>query len=145
MEYRKENDTIYLRIDKGEEVMETIALMCKKESLGGGFFQGIGACNKAVLSTWIVEKSDFISHTKEGMLEMISLMGNVSIDAKRKPVLHAHGVFSFLKENGEIAITAGHVKEAFISYTGEIIFTPTKTPIGRKVDKDATIEVWALS
>lgn len=31
MEYKKMKETIYLRIDKGENVMETIKEVCRKE------------------------------------------------------------------------------------------------------------------
>lgn len=142
MDYRKENNTIYLRIDKDEELMETITSVCKKEKITGGSFHGIGACNKVELSTWIIEKNDFIFHTKEGMLEMISIMGNISLDSTRAPILHAHATFSYLNQDAHIATIAGHVKTAHISYTGEIIIQTTDSPINRKFDHNAGIEVW---
>jgi predicted DNA-binding protein with PD1-like motif len=40
-------------------------------------FQGIGACDKVVVATFIPEKQDFMQHECNGMLEMISLQGNV--------------------------------------------------------------------
>ena len=70
MDYRKYKDTIYLRIDKGEEVVASIKKVCEKEHVEAGYFQGIGACDKVVLSTWIPEKEDFIYHTITGMLEI---------------------------------------------------------------------------
>ncbi len=145
MEYRKEKSAIYLRIDKGEEVVETIKKVCKKERVEAGCFQGIGACGKAVLSTWVPEKEDFIHHSITGMLEMISLMGNISTDQNGQPFLHGHAVFSCLKDKGEVAMTAGHLEEAEISYTGEIILTPAEEKIGRIVDGNAGIEIWNLS
>ncbi len=144
MDYRKDKDTIYLRIDKGEEVVGSIKKVCEKEHVKAGYFQGIGACGKAVLSTWIPEKEDFIHHTITGMLEMISLMGNVSTDKDGEAFYHSHAVFSYLKDNGEIAIAAGHLKEAEISYTGEIVLTPAKEKIGRMFDAKAGIDVWKL-
>lgn len=144
MEYRRAGETLYLRIDKGEEVMETIREVCRREGIGGGSFHGIGACDKAILSTWIEAASDFIFHTKEGMLEMVSLMGNISLDGEGTPFLHAHGIFSFVGEDGEVAVVAGHLLEAHISYTGEIILHAPPFSIGRSFDERAGIEVWAL-
>lgn len=145
MEYRKETGNIYIRVDKGEDVLETIRKVCEKENVGGGYFHGIGACDKVVLSTWIPEKEDFIHHTITGMLEMVSLMGNVSRDQKAKPFTHSHAVFSYLKYDGEIAIVAGHLEEAEVSYTGEIVLTPAAETIGRMFDAKAGIDVWKLS
>jgi predicted DNA-binding protein with PD1-like motif len=145
MEYRKEKSAIYLRVDKGEEVIETIKKVCEKERIEAGYFQGIGACGRAVLATWIPEKEDFIHHTITGMLEMISLSGNISTDQNGQPFSHSHAVFSYLKDNGEVAIAAGHLEEAEISYTGEIILTPADEKIGRMFDQNAGIDVWKLS
>lgn len=38
MEYKKENSTIHLRIDRGENILETITKVCKKENVCGGYF-----------------------------------------------------------------------------------------------------------
>lgn len=145
MDVRKEKNAIYLQIDKGEEVIETIKKVCEKEQVEGGHFQGIGACGRAVLSTWIPEKQDFIHHTISGMLELVSLTGNISTDRNGKPFAHSHAVFSYLKENGEVAVVAGHLEEAEISYTGEIILTPAEAKIERTFDENAGIDVWKLS
>lgn len=137
-------DTIYLSVDKGESVTETIKEVCKKEGIYGGCFQGIGACRTATLSTYIPEQNDFIDHEISGMLEMVSLMGNITMNCDKQPFLHSHAVFSYLNQAGEIAVTAGHLKEAKISYTGEIIITPAGDTIGRQFDANAGIEVWKL-
>lgn len=142
MEYKKMKDAIYLRVDKGENLIEAIRELCKKEAVCGGRFQGIGACGTAILSTYIPEKNDFIDHEISGMLEMISLMGNITMDCDDQPFLHSHAVFSYLDQKGEITITAGHLKEAEISYTGEIVITPAADTIGRQFDTNAGIEVW---
>ena len=49
MEYKKIKDTIYLRIEKGENVIETIKKLCKKDAVYEGYLQGIGACSTAIL------------------------------------------------------------------------------------------------
>lgn len=145
MDYRKEKNAIYIRVDKGEEVLATIKKVCEKERVGAGYFQGIGACGRAVLSTWIPEKEDFIHHTLTGMLEMISLMGNISTDQNGEPFSHSHAIFSFLKDNGEVVVAAGHLEEAEISYTGEIVLSLAEEKIGRMFDARAGIDVWKLS
>lgn len=145
MEYKKIKDTVYIRIDKGENVVQTILSVCRKENIRGGYFQGIGACNTATISTYIPERNDFTDHTISGMIEMISLMGNISTDDTDNPFQHSHAVFSYLKENGEIAVAAGHLKEAQIGYTGEIVLAPAEEKIGRVFDTHAGIDVWKLS
>lgn len=145
MDYKKTKSCVYIRVDKGESVVETILSVCRKENLPGGHFQGIGACDKATLSTYIPEKNDFIDHTFTGMIEMISLMGNVSLDDVDNPVQHSHAVFSYLNDKGEIAVVAGHLKDARVSYTGEIVLQTAEEKIGRQFDADVGIDVWKLS
>lgn len=142
MEYRKNKDSFYLRIDKDEKVVETIKELCRREKIQAGYFQGIGACGTAVISTHIPEKEDFIDHSISGMIEMISLLGNISTEDDDQPFLHCHAVFSYLKDDGEIAVTAGHLKEAVISYTGEIVISAAEEKIGRTFDPRAGIDVW---
>ena len=145
MEYKKMDHTVYIRIDKDETVVQTILSVCRKENIRGGHFQGIGACSTATIATYIPERNDFVDHTISGMIEMISLMGNISIDDKDEPFQHSHTVFSYLKDNGEIAVVAGHLKEAQIGYTGEIVLTPAEEKIGRVFDTRTGIDVWKLS
>lgn len=145
MEYKKMKDRIYLRIDKEEEIFETIKAVCTRERVFGGYFQGIGACNRVTLSSYLPEKNEFMDHTiSAGMIDMVSLMGNISMDCNGMPYLHGHAVFSYLNEKGELAMSAGHLKEAEINYTGEIIIMPAGDTIGRKTDPKTGIEVWKI-
>ena len=79
------------------------------------------------------------------MIEMVSLMGNVSVDCNGEPFLHTHATFSYLNQRNEIAVIAGHMKDAHISYTGEIILQGSSEQIKRKFDDYAGIEVWHLN
>ena len=143
MKYKKMNDTIYLRIDKDEFVIETIKIVCKMKHIQGGYFQGIGACDEATLATWIEQKKDFSYHTLHGMLEMVSLMGNISIDAG-DVCIHSHALFAYIDSNGNSRVSAGHLEDAKISYTGEITVGIAKNKIGKVFDEKSGIDVWDL-
>ncbi len=144
MEYRKENSSYYIRLDKDESLTESIKEICKKENILAGHFQGIGACDYVVLGTYIPEERDFTLHTLTGMLEMVSLMGNITTDNNNEPFLHSHASFSYLDENGNVVLTGGHLMDARISYTGEIVLTAAQEKIGRKFDPKTRIEIWKL-
>lgn len=144
MEYKIMNGTYYIKIDKDENLLERIRYFSKKNEVCGSF-SGIGAANKVTISTYLPEEKKFLDHTQEGMLEMISLTGNVSLDKKNNPVVHAHACFSYLNDKDKIAVIAGDLREAQISYTGEVVFVPTDQPLYREFDKHAEINVWKLS
>ena len=144
MDYKKINDEYYIRTDPQEEIMETITKICEKEKIGGGHFQGIGACGKVILSTYLPDKDEFEEHEYSGMLEMVSLLGNVTVNKDRQISLHAHGTFSFLDENGKPTVTGGHLRRAYISYTGEIILKPAGVEITQRSDIVPKVPVWNL-
>ncbi|URZ17810.1 PPC domain-containing DNA-binding protein [Clostridium felsineum] len=142
MDYRKIGENIYVRIDKDEDVISNIIEVCKKENIMTGQFQGIGACGIATVSTYLPDVDDFADHTISGMLEMVSLMGNITLDDNGQPFLHSHAVFSYLDEAGKPVVLAGHLTKAVISYTGEISIMPARGLIGRMIDKKTGIGVW---
>lgn len=137
------NGTYYIKINKDEDLMDQMRNFAQQNNTCG-YFSGIGAAESVIISTYIPEKKDFLDHTKEGMLEMFSLSGNISLDKLNKYIVHAHAGFSYLNDNQEIAIIAGDLREARIGYTAEIVFTPTSEDLLREFDSKAEIEVWKL-
>ena len=144
MRYTTINGEYYIRIDPGEEIMETLERVCDEEKVYGGHFQGIGACGKVILSTYLPTKDEFAQHEYDGMLEMASLTGNVTIDRDHKVKLHAHGVFSYLDAEGNLKVTAGHLSKARVSYTGEIILRPAGREITQRLDVVPKVAVWNI-
>lgn len=142
MDYKKIGKEIYIRIDKDEEIIENILNICKKEKIKTAHFKGIGCCEKINIQTYVPQKKDFISHIKTGTLEMISCDGNITSEDKDL-VLHAHASFSYL-ENEDIKMIGGHLKEAFVEYTAEIVLTPTEETITGMTDLKTGIRVWNL-
>ena len=144
MEYRKDGDMILVRVDKDEEILEEILEICRIEHIYGALFSGIGACGKAVTSSYIPEKNDFTDHSAEGLLELVSLNGNISYE-NGQPVEHTHALFSYLDETGVQKILAGHLKKAVVSYTAEIAIQVAESMIKKKKDTVTGIMVWKLT
>lgn len=144
MPYRREGNTLYIRVDKGQKIVETIRRICQKEHIHGGYFTGIGACCEAVLATWDVEKKEFSTHQLQGMLELVSLLGNISLEKDGTPYIHCHGTFSYVDAAGKLSVAAGHLVDATIGYTGEVVLHVAEKPINRMYDVAAGIDVWDL-
>jgi len=143
MDYRKIGEEIYIRVDRDEEIVECIQNVCKKENIKTAHFKGIGGCDKIVVQTYIEKINDFESHEKNGIFELLSLDGNISPEDDGSLYIHSHASFSYL-ENDEIKMIGGHLKQAFVRYTAEIILTPAKENISRMKDLKAGIRVWDL-
>lgn len=141
MDYCRMNDICYIRVDKGEEIIEEILEVCKREDIKSAFFMGIGGCSRAELQTFIPEEGKFETETIEGMLELINVTGNLASDIGQL-FHHTHAVFSY-KEGNEHKMAAGHIKSMTVLYTAEIELRPViGGVISRKHDPETGTGFW---
>ena len=123
MEYRKFGETIYIRMDRDDEVIGCIFDVCRKDHLQSAVFSGIGGCSEAQIQTYIPEAGTFETQTIRGMLELVSLNGNVVSDDSNELYHHTHALFSY-KNGDQHCIAAGHMKSISVLYTAEIELQP---------------------
>lgn len=143
MDYRRLNDICYIRVDKGEEIIEKVLEVCKKEGIKSACFSGIGGCSKAELQTFIPENGSFETETIEGMLELINVTGNV-VSEDDQLFHHTHAVFSY-KDESEHRMAAGHMKSMTVLYTAEIELRPViGGVISRKHDPETGTGFWSF-
>lgn len=142
MEYKKYRDTYYIRLDRGDEVISSILAICKKENILSATFTGIGGCGSTDIQTFIPEQGTFEVQHLEGMLELVSLTGNVITDDKGEYYPHAHGMFAYKKEE-QHCITGGHIESITVSYTAEIELHPVLDGrITRTYDQETGTGFW---
>ena len=142
MDYRRYGETIYVRMDKGDEVISGILDICAKEHIVSAIFSGIGGCSEAEIQTFIPETGTFETQTIGGMLELVSLTGNVISDDQQKLYHHTHAVFSY-KDGEKHCVAAGHMKSITILYTAEIELRPVVGgSIGRQFNPDTGTGFW---
>ena len=142
MDYRKYGDTFYIRMDKGDEIIENIIKICEKEEISSATFSGIGGCSKAEIQTFVPNSGTFMTNTVCGMLELVSLTGNVIKGEDKKIYHHTHAVFSY-KDGERHTIAAGHIKSITVLYTAEIELRPVKDGvIGRRFDPVTKTGFW---
>ena len=125
MEYAKFGETVYIRFDKGDEIIAGILNICRKEKIGSAVFSGIGGCRTAEIQVFLPDEKRFMTEEITGSLEMASMNGNVTTDGQGAVKHHAHAVFSYL-ENGEHKTMGGHIKSTEVLYTAEIELRPVK-------------------
>nr|WP_308612165.1 DNA-binding protein [uncultured Dialister sp.] len=145
MEYRKYGDTFYIRMDRGDEIIEKILMVCKEEGIHSCTFNGIGGCGKAEIQTFIPETGTFEMRRLEGMLELVSLNGNVITDENGDYYHHTHAVFAY-KVGEDHRVAAGHMKSIMVSYTAEIELRPVVDgEIKRKYDSETGTGFWSFT
>ncbi|MBR5091509.1 MAG: DUF296 domain-containing protein [Ruminiclostridium sp.] len=142
MDYRIFNNTVYIRLDRGDEIIGNIIGICRKEQIKSAIFSGIGGCMKTEIQTFIPETGAFETQTIEGMLELVSLNGNVVTDENGEYFHHTHAMFTFKKDGGHHS-AGGHIKSITVLYTAEIELRPVVGgAIKRRSDPETGTGFW---
>ena len=140
MEYQRFDNKIYLRVDRGEEVLEKITEVATKENITLASVQAIGATDKFTVGLYSVEEKKYFSHTYEGEFEIVSLLGNIT-RKDDKPYIHLH--IACGDENNHVF--GGHLNYCKISATFECVITLSDGKITRKVDEKTGLNVFNYS
>ena len=144
MDYKRFGDKVYIRMDKNDEIIGCILDVCKKEQILSATFTGIGGCSEAQIQTFIPETHAFETQTIRGMLELVSLLGNIVSDDQKELYHHTHAVFSY-KDGEQHRLAAGHMKSITVLYTAEIVLSPViGGHIHRKFDPETGTGFWSF-
>ena len=130
MEYRRFNDTYVIRMDRGEEIVATLAGLCEKENIRLASVAAIGAVDRAVVGLYDVGEK--VYHKKEfnEPMEIASLLGTVT-EKDGKPYLHLHATLC----DAQMQTHGGHVNELHISATCEMVLRLIPGEVGRRLDE----------
>lgn len=142
MDYRKYGDTFYIRLDRGDEIITGILDVCQRESLVSCTYSGIGGCGRAEIQSFIPATGSFETRVIEGMLELVSLTGNVVSDREGRRYHHTHAVLAY-KDGEEHRVAAGHIRSIHVSYTAEITLKPVAGgELRRREDPETGTGFW---
>ncbi len=125
-----ENSIHIIRVEKGEELVETILAYCQKEAITSAWIQALGAGDKAKLSYYNLAKKEYVHRTFEEAFEILSILGNVAT-VNGKLGLHAHATLS----NEQYTSFGGHLQSLRISGTGEVHIQVFNVPLNRSYDE----------
>jgi len=121
-----------LVFDKGDEVETELIRFAKNANLRSGHFTAIGAFKNCVLGYFDKETNDYRRNPIDEQLEVMSLIGNLARTEDGEPKLHAHVVVG--KRDG--SAYGGHLIEAHVWPTLEMIFESSATELVRKIDPE---------
>ena len=136
MEYQKQGATFFIRLEKGEEVVESLLELCKKESIPAGTVSGIGATDEVTVGLFDTGKKTYFSHTYTGDMEITSLLGNIS-RKDGEEYLHLHVTVA----DGTNRVMGGHLSRCVVSVTAEIVVTSFPMETNRILDEENGINL----
>lgn len=138
MKYKHSKHAFLIRLVKGEEIINTLTKLLKKETIYAAHFSGIGAVQSATLGFYNLKKKKY-RWKKFKECEVVSLTGNVTV-LNDKLFIHAHMVVSDSKFN----CYGGHLKEAVVGATLEIVLERLAGKAERKFDEEIGLNLLEL-
>lgn len=137
MQFKKFENKYILRLDKGEEIVETLTKFCKENGVKLGFVSGIGATNKAKVGFFNVDTKEYSGKEFTGNLEICSLVGNISTQ-KGEPYIHLHATIS----DEEHRCFGGHLNYAYVSATFEVIIGEVDGSVDREFSEEIGLNLY---
>lgn len=126
MEFRQFGSKYIIRLEKGEEIIESLTKLCKDNNIKLGLVSGIGAVNKITIGAFEPDTKKYHQKEMEGIFEIIALTGNTST-MNDEVYLHLHITVS----DHDCQAFGGHLNKAVISATAEIIIDTMDGQIDR--------------
>ena len=137
MQYKRFENTVVLRLDPNEEVLEQLAALAMAEHIRLAEVSGLGALKELHICLFDPATKQFCNNVYEELLELLSLTGTVT-KQNGGPYLHIHASAANARGN----VYGGHLKRAVISATGEIIIRIIDGVVGRVYNEEIGLNLF---
>jgi len=140
MQYQGFGDRYQLRLERDDELTETLTRLAKREGITFATFAGLGAASSARLAYFDVDTRQYETHDLAEQFEVVSLTGNVALRDGR-PFVHAHAVLG----RRDLSTIGGHVMALLARPTIEIALRREAAEIVRLPDEESGLALLCLS
>ena len=137
MEYKRYGSVIALRLDKGDEIADSIFKVAEKEGVKCADISGIGATDDFTVGVFDIAKKEYEKYEFSGNHEINSVNGNIT-EKDGKPYIHLH----ITATGKDCKVVGGHLIKGVISLTGEIVIKVIDGKVSREFDKNLGINRW---
>ena len=137
MDCRRFGHTIVARMDRGEEILEQLKVICLKEGVKLASVSALGAVDDFTVGVYKVDEQKYYANHFQGAYEIVSLTGTVNtMDGE----YYAHLHMSAGNDRGEVF--GGHLNRAVISATCEMVISVIDGEVDRVKDPVVGLNVY---
>ena len=137
MEYRRFGNTLIVRMDKGEEILEQLRRVSELEGVKLAEVSALGAVNDFTVGVFDTAEKKYYSNRFQGAYEIVSLTGTVStMDGAFYAHLHMSA------GNGKGQVFGGHLNKAVISATCEMVIRLIDGRVDRAFSEDVGLNLF---
>ena len=136
MEYKRFENKIIARFDRGEEVHEALKKIALTEDIKLASISAIGATDDFTIGVYKVDDKSYWEKNFQGIFEILAINGTITTkDGRYYP--HLHISVADDEENG----LGSHLISANISVTCEMVIDIIDGFVGRKMDDEIGINL----
>ena len=137
MEYRKFGNTIVVRIDKGEEILEQIRKLAEQEKIQLASISALGAVGDFTVGVFRTAEKKYQANHFTGDFEIVSLTGTINT---MNGGFYSHLHMSAGNKQGQVF--GGHLNRAVVSATCERIVQLIDGRVDRRVDPETGLNLF---
>lgn len=132
--------TFALVFDKGDEVASGLTEFARAHRLSASRFTAIGAFSDVTVGYFLPDRKEYRRIPIHEQVEVLSLVGDITLDERGKPKVHAHVVVGKSDESAH----GGHLLEAHVWPTLEVVVEESSRHLARRLDPETGFAVIAL-
>ena len=137
MEYRRFGNTIVARIDKGEEILESLRELAEKEKILLAGVSALGAVSEFTVDVFDTGEKKYYANNFSGTYEIVSLTGTVNT-MNGEYYSHLHMSAGDL----EGKVVGGHLSRAVVSATCEMLLNVIDGRVDRKFSGEVGLNLF---
>ena len=137
MDYRRFQNTIIARIDKGEEILDRVKEIAIKENIKLASVTALGAINDFTTGVFKTGEKKYYSNDFKGDYEIVSLNGTINT---MNGEFYAHLHMSAGNDKGEVF--GGHLNRAVVSATCEMVITVIDGSVDRAFNEEIGLNLF---
>jgi predicted DNA-binding protein with PD1-like motif len=139
MRFRRFQDRYQLRLEAGDTVAHRLLTWLARNRIGYATMTGLGAVSSATVAYWNAETREYEHHRLDEQLEIVSLIGNVTIK-DGAPFTHIHVTLGAK----DLSIRGGHFIDATVNPNLEIWVRPESAGLERTLDEQSGLYLMDL-
>ena len=137
MDYRRFGDTLVIRFDPDEEIIENLRAIAEKEQIKLASVEALGAINDFTVGVFDTVEKKYYSNRFQGAYEIVSLTGTITT---KDGAFYQHLHMSAGESSG--AVFGGHLSRAVVSATCEMIVRVIDGRVERVLDPDIGLNLF---
>ena len=139
MKYPRFEQTIIVRMDKGEDIVEQVKNVALKEKIKLASISALGAINEFTVGVFKTKEKKYYANEFKGDFEIVSLTGTINT---MNDEYYSHMHLSAGNDQGQVF--GGHLNKAIVSATCEMVIQIINGEVDRYFDEEVGLNLLKL-